>query len=1351
MKNSLYQSLLSRLKNKHNKLATRFHKSLKDGEFQKQHFRKRKYAVERLKDVEKQISDLGKKSGFKTRLNYKHWAVALAMGVVVSANAQQKPKESFMDRLRNHENQVNADVQLLAQSVFFQPKVGLGSAIFDDFHTGDLDGDGDLDAIYVSYLESPIILINQGSFSFTASNLTSQPLQVVDNTVLADFDGDGDLDLFMSNGSYGAFTQQMWVNDGNGNFTSQAASLPPVDFSGDALIPADIDGDGDLDLVGETRQDTPYYSFVTLFTNTSSNFNDTTALKGSYIFSQSSRLLSVMDVDGDTNVDIVFTSYVPSFSPNAIQIKENDGSGNFSQANSYLAPTNTVEYPSDPLDIDNDGDLDLVGFMSYSGVRVKPLLSNGTIPTDGSSPFTEQADVVLSSVGDRENIYAAKIDTDNFDDFVAVTQDSTFILIGNGTGGFTEQTKFVGQSKPGDLDNDGDDDLFYFDGNVSTRNNQGAGSFVQSANLIAVSSTYDIQLVDIDNDGDLDLAQGGGQISRTWINDGNGNFTILQEFPGNAYELAFGDLDGDSDIDMVVALEADSGYPGFVIYTNNGSGNLSYSSNLASGYEVKQIRLADMDEDGDLDIVARLQGVSNNYIRIYDNLGSLAFTQSSSYTDYYSAKMDVGNIDADSDMDIVLATETYGIMTIINNAGSLVSGSSFTPAGSNFHIYDVDLADLDGDGDLDVFASNAYESPTANSYVFLNNGTGTFTDSGQNVQAGGTYNSFLGDIDGDGDMDLVTGGYISYPKLWVNDNAGNFTFDHDIPMIVTEYGKARFGDLDGDGSTDLAVGDYYGGTQIFFNTGAANLLDADANALTTIFDSMDGLNWTNSSNWGSADVSTWFGVTLNTGGDRVARVELPGNGLIGTLPSVINQLDALEVLDVSDNEINALATNFSVHTLATEINLDGNQLDFGDLEPVAAVSGISYANQAEINAINENGPIEIPVGSSQVLTASAAGTANTYQWQYEGQNITGATGTSYTVDNISRSNMGAYSVNVSNSIATGTTLTSVPVDVLATAIITVDVTDADEALIPENVNGYILEIIDGVVGFDTVQHAIVENVSSNFTFPAVVLGDFLINISSDETKYVPTYYGDAFLWDEADTLKLNNDASIQVTMTETPPVLTPDDGDGLVDGTIEEDFPEDGSRIDARRRAAKRKCGLRRKRSGGRTGQDADEFELISYGETNDNGEFEYGFLPEGTYRFFVEYPGIPLDDSAFVQFDVGEAGITDNSFKLAVFASPDGIFIDLILGLTSPYFTDFRIYPNPTVDVINIDYEQAKSGSLTLEVFDLNGKRMIQKSLKGKQENLSIDISNFEKGQYLFRLIDADSKDLVVYKIIKN
>ncbi len=301
----------------------------------------------------------------------------------------------------------------------------------------------------------------------------------------------------------------------------------------------------------------------------------------------------------------------------------------------------------------------------------------------------------------------------------------------------------------------------------------------------------------------------------------------------------------------------------------------------------------------------------------------------------------------------------------------------------------------------------------------------------------------------------------------------------------------------------------------------------------------------------------------------------------------------------------------------------------------------------------------------------------------------------------------------------------------------------------DEVTGTLLRIEESG-NYDTLD--LLENQPSSFSFNPVFEGDYLVNVDSDPEKFVATYFGDVFLWEEAEILTLTGDSTIAIAMVEVPgedPTAT-----GVVSGTIEEDFgEEEEERITARRRAKRRKCGLRRRRTGGRTGQDNGEFELIAYGETNDNGEFEYGFLPEGTYRFFVEYPGIPLDETSFVQFDIGESGVSDDTFVLAVFATEEGVTIELILGVTSQFFTDFKVYPNPTQDFINISYDKILSRSLTLEVLNLEGKSYLRNHLSNSEnKEIQIDVRSLTAGTYLIRFIDTEKPtNELVFRFIKR
>ncbi|GAB4247750.1 MAG: hypothetical protein Tsb0034_27060 [Ekhidna sp.] len=1372
-KNSLYQSLLNRLKNKHTKLATRFHKSVKEGDFQKMRYRKRKESIERIKSLEKRIKHLGSESGFKVSLNYKHWAFALAMGVVVSANAQ-KPKKSFKEKARK--STLTHDTPLAAS---FGTVTRLGASYLEDFHTGDLDGDGDIDAIYISVYDSPIILFNQGSFVFTEGEIPVNPDEKITGTALGDFDGDGDLDLFVKEG-YGT-SVSMWLNNGSGGFSLQPASISfgtynPNDYLvlQNDVFAGNLDGDGDLDLVITLEDTVTYRSYIGVFENVNSAFTQTAFLEGSEPTNPDARFLTAMDVDGDADIDITYMGYVISAS-RPIQVYENDGLGEFTPTTyDYSTSASLYTETATSIDFDNDGDDDLVSFVLESGLSFQVFPNDGTSLAVGPSNFTDGTITSVSpfsSSSDGEDLFAFDVDGDFVEDVVVNSRDSTWVLISNGDGTFTEQFKSKGQSKPDTLDGDGDADLFFFDGNISTLDNQGGGTFAQNANILTVSTVYEVDLVDIDGDGDLDFVEAGTLKSRWWENDGNGNFNVAQEFEGNTIIQEFADLDADGDPDMLKANGGEGAYPGIDIWDNDG-GVLTYSSNVGSGLEVRDMHVAQLDADADLDVVAFMKFSAFKYLRTYSNDGSLSLSPIYNRNLNYSvAEIEVGDMDGDTEIDVIVAYEYYenGVKIFLNDGtGNLSDGGIILP-GPGQGLTDVDVADFDGDGDLDVLITRQ----GGNVVFFNDDGTpGTFPMSTTIPFPDYAYKSFVGDVDNDGDIDIVFGGYGSRPQVWENDGSGNFTFDDYLPVLADEYTKVIFGDVDSDGDQDFAIGGYYAGTKIVFNDASAptGTTYTDSLALVAIYDAMEGESWTGVSNWKTGDLSTWTGVTLDPGNDnRVEGLALPGAGLTGILPAEVDNLDAMVNMDLSGNSITGLAADFSTMLSVASINLSGNDLDFGDLEPVAENTAINYEDQSPLRgALTPATQQLIPAGQTVELTVSAEGSANSYQWVLDGANVTGATGTTYTVSNIGRDNMGAYSVNVTNSLVPGLTLTTEPLEVLATAVISVEVFEADNTALTENVNAYLFELKDGTA--DTLNAATQKDVSSTFSFPAVVLGDFIVAVESvipisipdpnddsklirnPDAKYLPTYFGNSFESTFADTLFLNNDAGLQILMTEVPPVLTDADGSGLVEGTIEEDFPEDGSRIDARRRAARRKCGLKRRTRSGRPAQDDDEFELIAYGETNQNGEFEYGFLPVGTYRFFVEYPGIPLDKSAFVQFDVGEAGVTDDSFKLAVFATPDGIQIELILGITSEFFTDFSIYPNPTSDLLTIEYDKILGDKLNMEIVNMEGKTFLSRTIRSTENKIQLDTSVLPSGQYLIKFTDEKNPDKgLVYRLIKR
>ncbi|MEO9482732.1 MAG: LamG-like jellyroll fold domain-containing protein [Ekhidna sp.] len=536
--------------------------------------------------------------------------------------------------------------------------------------------------------------------------------------------------------------------------------------------------------------------------------------------------------------------------------------------------------------------------------------------------------------------------------------------------------------------------------------------------------------------------------------------------------------------------------------------------------------------------------------------------------------------------------------------------------------------------------------------------------------------------------------------------------------------------------------------------------EADSLALVQISNAIapQGLNWA------SARLRDWDGITLDLSRTRVEVVNISGTSAAGNMPNPFTGnaltnggLSNMLEMNASNNQISGLMDYSG--TAITSLNVSGNNLEFDDLEPVAGIATVDYSNQASIQ-YNEStgGQIEVRYTNDYSISITTGGTSNVYTWYRNDVAIssnadyliTDATGVILAID---YDNMGTFRTEVTNALVPGLTIDVDPQDVLAIADMQVSVADGSGNPLTAPLNGYMLETTRTATGFSVLET--LENVNaSTFTFPDVVLGDYIIFVESDLELYIPTYFGDVFEWTEADTLFFRSDDVIALTMTEVPPELTAADGEGTLGVLIEEDFEDGSGRIDARRRAAKRKCGLRRKRSGGRTGQNDDEFELIAYGETDDNGEFQFGFLPQGTYRFFVEYPGIPIDDSSFVQFEVGEAGVSDTDFKLQAFATADGIEISIekVLGVILEYFKDLEIYPNPSSSYLNIRYRHLKSGDVTAELVDLSGNSKWSTDLRdGFDGQLRIDVEGFEEGIYILRFYDRESPqdNVVSFRVI--
>jgi len=357
-----------------------------------------------------------------------------------------------------------------------------------------------------------------------------------------------------------------------------------------------------------------------------------------------------------------------------------------------------------------------------------------------------------------------------------------------------------------------------------------------------------LTFADIDGDADADLLitgedSGANPFTGLYRNTTTGFANVTGALPAvEEGDADFGDVDGDGDLDLLLAGTLDGQDTGSTtsLYINDGNGGYSAGGlSLAYG-RYGTVRFADVDGDGDLDFFSSGRNSSRNLqANLYLNDGSGTFIASGvQFLGVDFSDADFGDIDRDGDLDLIVTGRSGNNRT----ANLYVNDGSGGFAAQTTSIVGVrngsaDFADIDGDGDLDlaVTGEEAFNTPSARIYV--NDGTGTFFVQTPSVLTPLSISSAVwGDFDGDADPDLIVLGDdgssfgSETALLYRNDGSGGFT---EVPQDGTDLsqvsgGAIAAGDYDGDGDLDAILsGRSSSGTSLTLaseNVGAPALL-----------------------------------------------------------------------------------------------------------------------------------------------------------------------------------------------------------------------------------------------------------------------------------------------------------------------------------------------------------------------------------------------------------------------------------------------------------------------------------------------------------------------------------------------